>query len=70
VALLHVPWNAALPGGVAWFVLFALVPWIGVAALGYASGPLFALEPARRPRCYLATAVVLVLLYLPCRWVA
>jgi uncharacterized membrane protein len=34
-------------------VIYPLIPWIGVMALGYAAGPIFALEPARRRRTLL-----------------
>lgn len=46
--LSHVPWQVELPSGIQWFVLFPLIPWIAVAALGYALGPLFNDDPARR----------------------
>jgi uncharacterized membrane protein len=47
-------------------VLYSLVPWMGVMALGYASGSVLELEPARRRRTWLAlglaaTAAFLVL---------
>ncbi len=47
--LLHVPGPA--PFG---FVLYPIVPWVGVMALGYALGSIFAMDPARRRRIQLA----------------
>jgi uncharacterized membrane protein len=46
--LLHEPWVARLPGGVVRIVLFPLIPWIGVAALGYGLAPVFARAPRER----------------------
>lgn len=40
-SLLHAPWTARLPGNGDFVVLFPLIPWIGVAALGYGLGPMF-----------------------------
>ena len=37
-------------GGVKWFAVYPLIPWIGVMAAGYALGPLFTLERATRTR--------------------
>jgi uncharacterized membrane protein len=53
-------------GGPTLFVLYVLVPWVGVMALGYVFGAVLRLEPARRDRaCYLlglsATVLFLVL---------
>jgi len=63
--LLHVPWSVRLPTGADWFVLFPLIPWIGVAALGYGIGPLFELTPSkRRTLLHLAGAATLAVFVL------
>lgn len=46
--VLHVPWYVEMHEGESWFVLFPLIPWIGVAALGYGVGSWFKLPPTRR----------------------
>ena len=53
-------------GGAILFVLYSLVPWVGVMAAGYAFGAIVVMEPARRRRLCLtiglgATALFLVL---------
>jgi uncharacterized membrane protein len=53
-------------GGAILFVLYSLIPWVGVMAAGYAFGAIVVLEPARRKRLCLtiglgATAIFLVL---------
>ncbi len=50
--ILHMPRSHFLPGGAEVFVLYPLIPWIGVMALGYALGPLF-LRPAPQRRRWL-----------------
>ncbi|HWO14320.1 MAG TPA: heparan-alpha-glucosaminide N-acetyltransferase domain-containing protein [Polyangiaceae bacterium] len=42
------------PGGISLWLLYPLVPWLGVMAGGYALGPLFHLEAARRRRALVA----------------
>jgi len=54
-------------GGPSLIVLYSLVPWVGVMALGYAFGPVLALEPARRKRVYLALGLGAVGLFLVLR---
>lgn len=54
------------PNGPSFIVLYSIVPWVGVMALGYGFGALLTLEPARRNRlCWRiglgATALFLVL---------
>lgn len=54
------------PGGPNLIVLYSLIPWVGVMALGYGFGHLLTLEPARRNRfcCQIGlggTALFLVL---------
>ncbi len=40
-------------GDMTFGVLYSIVPWVGVMALGYAFGPVMRIEPARRARiCY------------------
>jgi uncharacterized membrane protein len=54
------------PNGPNLIVLYSIIPWVGVMAVGYAFGQLLSLEPARRDRlCFQiglgATALFLVL---------
>ena len=51
--ILHSPGTLTLAPGVAVFVLYPLVPWIGVMATGYAFGALFTLPAERRDRVLL-----------------
>jgi uncharacterized membrane protein len=46
--LLHQPGFLDLIPGVTFFVLYPLIPWIGVMAAGYALGPVFTQERAAR----------------------
>ena len=48
--VLHEPGLVSLGAGPKLFVLYPLVPWIGVMAAGYALGPVLQLEPAARQR--------------------
>jgi uncharacterized membrane protein len=46
--ILHVKGGALLPFGLRKFVLFPLVPWVGVMAAGYVFGSIYLLEKDRR----------------------
>lgn len=46
--LLHQPGRFDIAPGVKFFVLYPLVPWIGVMVVGYALGPVFTQERAAR----------------------
>jgi len=48
--LLHARGGIVLPGGIQEFVLFPLVPLVGVMAAGYAFGQIYLLDRARRRR--------------------
>jgi uncharacterized membrane protein len=61
-SLLHAPWVAQLPWDGNFIVLFPLIPWIGVAALGYGVGPLLARNVATRRRVlWIAGGIMLAL---------
>ena len=45
------------------FVIYPLVPWIGVMAVGYACGKFYDLEPNRRRRILLTTGGIATLLF-------
>ncbi len=62
-SLLHAPWVAQLPWGDTFVVLFPLIPWIGVAALGYGLGPLFSRDVATRRRMLLIAGVAMLALF-------
>lgn len=57
--LLHAPGTLTPVRGVVLFVLYPLVPWIGVMAAGYLFGPLAELPRERRDRVFLALGVAL-----------
>jgi uncharacterized membrane protein len=50
---LHQPGLLRLGNGTSIFVLYPLLPWIGVMAAGYALGPVMQLDPEVRGRCLL-----------------
>jgi uncharacterized membrane protein len=62
--ILHQPGAIEPVPGVELFVLYPLVPWIGVMAAGYAFGGLTTLPPARRDRVYLRLGVALTAAFL------
>jgi uncharacterized membrane protein len=47
---LHEPALLQFGASVKWFAVYPLIPWIGVMAAGYALGPVFTLDRARRLR--------------------
>jgi uncharacterized membrane protein len=57
--ILHQPGSLWLAPGVELFVLYPLVPWIGVMAAGYAFGRLSTQPASRRERTYLVLGAVL-----------
>jgi uncharacterized membrane protein len=57
--ILHQPGPLMLRPDVAVFVLYPLVPWIGVMAAGYGFGRLATLPPVRRDRLYVRLGLAL-----------
>ena len=56
---LHAPGEVTRDGGVRAYVLYPLIPWIGVMAAGYVLGPVMAREPDERRRLlYLLGAAI------------
>lgn len=66
-------WEFVYPSGLAGppgiVILYVLVPWIGVMAMGYGIGPLFRLDAARRRRICLWTGLGAIALYLVIGWI-
>lgn len=54
-------------GGLSLIVLYSIVPWIGVMAVGYAFGKILTLEPARQRRVCLAVGLGALGLFLVLR---
>jgi uncharacterized membrane protein len=48
--VLHEPGDIALGGDVSVYILYPLIPWVGVMAAGYALGPAMEMQPAARRR--------------------
>jgi uncharacterized membrane protein len=67
--ILHEPGTIALGSGAGLFVLYPLVPWIGVMALGYAAGPIFTRDPATRDRVCVRLGLGLLAAFVALRWV-
>lgn len=49
------------------FVAYPLMPWLGLIAAGYALGPVFKWQPARRQRFLFAAGAVLLLVFVALR---
>jgi len=65
--VLHEPAVLVLAPGHSVYVSYPLVPWVSVMALGYAFGPVFLLEPARRRRLCLGLGSALSLAFVALR---
>jgi uncharacterized membrane protein len=50
------------------FVGYAIIPWVGVMALGYAAGAVVRWEQARRSRFFFATGLALTIGFVALRW--
>jgi uncharacterized membrane protein len=61
--ILHVQGMANFSKGFQVFVLFPLVPWIGVMAVGYSFGTLYKLEAARRKKILAAIGISAIALF-------
>ena len=66
--LLHQPGPIDLGGGRSLFVLYPLVPWIGVMAVGYALGPVFLMERGARLRRLLGLGSATIAGFAALRW--
>jgi len=66
---LHRPGFLIRPPGHAVFAAYPIVPWIGVTAIGFVLGRIYAWEPARRRAFLLRMAIVLPCVFIVLRWV-
>lgn len=62
--LLHIPGTLTVGGTPVALIIYPLIPWIGVMALGYAIGPYFVGPNPERPKRLLITGAVLLLSFL------
>jgi len=65
--ILHAPGFVVSGPRVSVFVAYPLVPWIGVTALGYGLGRVYAWEPERRRRLLLRLGVALTIAFVALR---
>ncbi len=66
--LLHQPGLIVPAPGYFVLVAYPLIPWIGVTAVGYALGQVFAWEPAERRRFLLRAGLAMVVAFVALRW--
>jgi uncharacterized membrane protein len=65
--LLHVPGPVELRAGISLVVVYPVLPWIGVIAVGYALGPVLTAPPEVRQRALVRLGVGLILTFLVVR---
>ena len=65
--ILHQQGFLTMPGGFVLFVLYPLIPWIGVMAAGYSFGPVLRLPPERRRPILIGTGLALTLAFVALR---
>lgn len=61
--ILHVRGFTFLPFHIGQFVLFQIIPWVGVMGAGYAFGTVYTLEPERRRKLMARLGAVLILAF-------
>ena len=62
--LLHIPGTLTVSSTPVALIIYPLIPWIGVMALGYAIGPYFVGSNPKRPKRLLLTGAVLTFSFL------
>ena len=62
-----VHWGAPPPAGFTFFVVYPLIPWVGVMAVGYAFGRLLQLPEARRRKVLLRLGLAMTLAFVVIR---
>ena len=62
--ILHEPGSLGRIGGVQIFVLYPLIPWVGVMAAGYVLGPVMQLDGERRRATLVNIGVALVVIFI------
>jgi uncharacterized membrane protein len=62
--ILHVRGVAMLPFGIPKFVLFQIIPWVGVMAAGYCLGALYQLESGRRNKILVQLGMILTIAFI------
>jgi uncharacterized membrane protein len=62
--ILHVRGGVLLPFGIRNFVLFQIVPWVGVMGAGYAFGQLYLLDQERRKKLLIRLGLAAIALFI------
>ncbi len=65
--ILHVPGNIEYLPGYSIYMLYPLIPWIGIMALGYSCGPLLLQSLSVRQRCFLWLGVAALIVFIVLR---
>ena len=65
--VLHEPGRVPLGDGASLYVLYPLIPWIGVMAAGYLLGPVMQLEPEARQRLLFRLGAAITLAFIVLR---
>lgn len=66
---LHAPGNIAIGSGRSLTVLYPVIPWIGVMALGYCIGPVFKENEKRQQNAFLLTGFSALALFIVLRFI-
>jgi uncharacterized membrane protein len=66
--ILHQPGRLNISDGYSFFVIYPLIPWIGVMAVGYCFGSILVLEPKRRDAVLFRSGISIVLFFIALRW--
>ena len=66
--ILHQPDTIEIGPGRQMFVLYSVIPWVGVMAVGYGLGLIFLKQPTERRRWLFGLGIGLILAFLLIRW--
>jgi uncharacterized membrane protein len=68
-SILHVQGNVRLWGNIDIFILYPLIPWVGVMAAGYGFGELYTIDAPSRKKYLLAVGFTAIALFIALRFI-